>query len=186
MADAEAGGGEGLRLFVACELPVAARDALRLWQTTVLEPRQDLRLNHELHLTLCFLGLTAPEAVPALVEALSGIVWTACSVRVQGPLFLPRQGPRRVVALALDDPDGGLARLRSKVVAELARTGLHEPEERPWTPHVTVARFRHHGQPFPLQNVNITELRVVRMVLYSSLLKRAGAVHIPIAVFPAS
>jgi 2'-5' RNA ligase len=69
---------------------------------------------------------------------------------------------------------------------ELARTGSYELEERPWTPHVTVARFRRHGQPFPLQNVNITELRVVRMVLYSSLLKRVGAVHTPIAVFPAS
>ena len=186
MTDAKAGGDDGLRLFVAGELPEAAKDALRLWQARVLEPRRDLRVNHEFHLTLCFLGLTAPEAVPALVEALSGIAWTACSARVQGPLFLPQRGPRRVIALALEDPSGGLARLHAKVAAELARTGSYELEERPWTPHVTVARLRHHGQPFPLQNVNIMELRVVRMVLYSSLLKRAGAVHTPIAVFPAS
>lgn len=186
MADARAGDAGGLRLFVAVELPEAAKDALRLWQARVLEPRQDLRVNHELHLTLCFLGLTAPEAVPALVEALAGIAWTACSARVRGPLLLPQRGPRRVIALALEDPGGGLARLHSRVTAELARTGSYELEERPWTPHVTVARFRHHGQPFPLQNVNITELRVVRMVLYSSLLKRAGAVHTPIAAFPAS
>jgi 2'-5' RNA ligase len=186
VADVKADGGSGLRLFVAGELPEAATDAVRRWQRRVLEPRQDLRVNHEPHLTLCFLGLTAPEAVPAVVDALSGITWTACAARVQGPLFFPERGPRHVIALALEDPDGGLERLRSRVAVELARTGCYEPDERPWTPHVTVARFRQHGQPFPLQNVNITELLVVRMVLYSSLLKRAGAVHTPIAVFPAS
>jgi len=186
VASAGAGGGGGLRLFVAGELPQAAKDAVRLWQRRVLEPRPDLRVNHELHLTLCFLGLTEPEAVPALIEALSGIAWAACAARVQGPLFLPQRGPRRIIALALEDPDGGLVSLRSRVAVELARASSYRPEERPWTPHVTVARFRHHGQPFPLQNVTITELRVVRMVLYSSLLKRAGAVHTPLAVFPAS
>jgi 2'-5' RNA ligase len=178
-------GGGGLRLFVACELPEPAREALHLWQREVLEPRQDLRVNHQLHVTLCFLGSTRPEAVPALVEALSGIAWTPCEARILGPLFLPRRGPR-VVALALEDPDGGLGRLQSEVSAALVRTGAYEAQKRPWTPHITVARLRPHGQPFPLQNVNIMELRVVRMVLYSSLLQKSGAVHTPVAVFPAS
>ena len=78
MADAKAGSGDGLRLFVAGELPEAAKDALRLWQARVLEPRRDLRVNHELHLTLCFLGMTPPEAVPdarrgALQHRLDGL-----------------------------------------------------------------------------------------------------------------
>jgi RNA 2',3'-cyclic 3'-phosphodiesterase len=156
------------------------------WQQRYLEPRRDLRVNHALHLTLCFLGPTEADAVPTLVEALSDIAWTACEARVQTPLFLPRRGPRRVVALAVEDPGGSLTRLQSRVSAELGGTGFYQTTERPWTPHITVARFRRPGQPFPLQNVNIMELRVVRMVLYSSLLKRAGAVHTPIAVFHAS
>src|SRR5665648_105329 len=69
---------------------------------------------------------------------------------------------------------------------EQAGAGLFEPRGRPWLPHLTVARFRRSCQPFPLQNVNIPQFCVVRVVLYSSLLERAGAVHTPLAVFPAS
>jgi len=90
------------------------------------------------------------------------------------------------VALELDDPAGGLSRLQEEVAAELASACLYEPEKRRWLPHVTVARFRRPGHPFSLQNVNIPAFGVVRMVLYSSHLERAGAVHAPIAVFPAS
>ena len=70
--------------------------------------------------------------------------------------------------------------------AGLASEGLYEPEKRPWLPHVTVARFRRPGHPFSLQNVNIGAFGVVRMVLYSSDLKPGGAVHSPLADFPAS
>ena len=34
---------------------------------------QDLRINHALHLTLCFLGDTPASAVPVLSEALAGV-----------------------------------------------------------------------------------------------------------------
>ena len=90
------------------------------------------------------------------------------------------------VALELDDPSGELRRVQAEVSAGLAAEGLYEPEKRPWLPHVTVARFRHPGHPFSLQNVNIGSFGVVRMVLYSSHLERAGAVHTPVADFPAS
>ena len=90
------------------------------------------------------------------------------------------------MALELDDPAGRLRRLQAEVSARLAAEGLYEPEKRPWLPHVTVARFRRPGHPFSLQNVNIGGFGVVRMVLYSSHLERAGAVHTPVADFPAS
>ena len=105
---------------------------------------------------------------------------------MNGPLFLPAHGRRRVIALELTDSDGALGRVQADVSAALAAEGLYTPEKRPWLPHVTVARFRHPGHPFPLQNVNIHEFGVVRMVLYSSHLERAGAVHTPLADFPAS
>ncbi len=91
-----------------------------------------------------------------------------------------------MVALELDDPKRALRRLQGEVAEGLAAEGLYEPEKRPWLPHVTVARFRSSGHPFSLQNVNIPRFGVVRMVLYSSHLERAGAVHAPIADFPAS
>jgi 2'-5' RNA ligase len=182
-ADARA---ERLRLFVACDLPQDVERAVVAWQHKRLDSHEEVRVAPALHLTLAFLGDVDAARVPDVERVLKGISWTRAECRLKEPLFLPEHGQRRVVALELDDPSGELRRVQAEVSAGLAAEGLHEPEKRPWLPHVTVARFRHPGHPFSLQNVNIGSFGVVRMVLYSSLLERAGAVHTPVEVFPAS
>ena len=177
---------ETLRLFVAGDLPEETRRAVETWQRRALEGHEGLRLNRALHITLAFLGTVAAARVPELTEALSQVGVRPCHVAVTAPVFLPVRGAKRVVALPLVERDGELARLQAGVSAALAGTGVFEAEGRPWLPHLTVARFRRPGQPFSLQNVNIPEFCVVRAVLYSSLLERAGAVHTPLAEFPAS
>ena len=113
--------------------------------------------------------------------------WTRAECRFKEPLFLPAHGQRRVVALRARRPGRrACAGCRPRCRPGSRAAGLYEPEKRPWLPHVTVARFRRPGHPFSLQNVNIGEFGVVRMVLYSSHLERAGAVHTPVADFPAS
>ena len=180
------GDAETLRLFVACDLPGETRRAVEVWQRRALEGHEGLRLNHALHITLAFLGTVAAARVPALTVALSRVRVRPCHVVVGEPVFLPARGAKHVVALKLSDVDGELTRLQAGVSAALARSGLFEAEGRPWLPHLTVARFRRPGQPFFLQNVNIPGFCVVRVVLYSSLLERAGAVHTPLAEFAAS
>jgi 2'-5' RNA ligase len=175
-----------LRLFVACDLPDGTRRAVEAWQRRALESHEDIRLNHALHITLAFLGKVAAARVPELTEALSRVLVQRCEVAITEPVFLPVRGAKRVVVLQLADRNGDLARLQADVAAALAGTGLFEAEGRPWLPHLTVARCRRPCHPFPLQNVNIPQFCVVRVVLYSSLLERAGAVHTPLAVFPAS
>jgi len=175
-----------LRLFVAADLPDGTRRAVAAWQHTALDGREGLRLNHALHITLAFLGAVSADRVPELSEALARVPVRPCAVTVQEPVFLPLRGAKRVVVLPLTERDGELARLQAGVAAALAGTGLFAAEGRPWLPHLTVARWRRPGQPFSLQNVNIPEFCVVRVVLYSSLLERAGAVHTPLAEFPAS
>jgi 2'-5' RNA ligase len=180
------GDDETLRLFVACDLPDETRRAVAAWQHRELEGHEGLRLNRALHITLAFLGRVAAARVPELTEALSQVRVRPCHVAVTEPVFLPVRGAKRVVVLQLADRGGELARLQTDVAAALAGTGLLEAGGRPWLPHLTVARLRRPGQPFSLQNVNIPRFCVVRAVLYSSLLERAGAVHTPLAVFPAS
>jgi RNA 2',3'-cyclic 3'-phosphodiesterase len=177
---------ERLRLFVACDLPPEAERTVTAWQRSELARRDDLRVMSALHLTLAFLGSVEGSRVPDLERILTGVAWRRAECRFREPLFLPAHGKRRVVALELDDPSGTLRRLQGEVSAGLAAEGLYEPEKRPWLPHVTVARFRRPGHPFSLQNVNIGPFGVVRMVLYSSHLKPGGAVHTPLAEFPAS
>lgn len=175
-----------LRLFVACDLPREVERVVAAWQRQELGRRDDLRIMPALHLTLAFLGSLEAARVPDLERVLRRIVWNRAECRFREPLFLPAHGKRRVVALELDDPSGTLCRLQADVASGLAAEGLYEPEKRPWLPHVTVARFRRPGHPFSLQNVNVDGFGVVRMVLYSSHLERAGAVHAPLADFPAS
>jgi len=183
----KSGGSEDtLRLFVAGDLPGETWRAVEAWQRRALDGREGLRLNHALHITLAFLGTVAASRLPELTAALSEVRVPRCQVAVEEPLFLPIHGAKRVVALKLASRDGELARLHADVSAALAAGGLLEAGGRPWRPHLTVARFRRPGHPFSLQNVNIPEFCVVRAVLYSSLLERAGAVHTPLAVFPAS
>jgi len=181
-----AGRGARRRLFVACDLPGPVEDAVAAWQRTELSPHRELRTVRPLHLTLVFLGDVPDERVPAVEQALGGVRWSGARAAVKGPIFLPAHGRRRVVALELEDEDGGLRAVQAEAVAALEAASLHTPEKRPWLPHVTVARFRRPGHPFSLQNVTIPGFGVVRMVLYSSHLEQAGAVHAPVAVFPAS
>jgi RNA 2',3'-cyclic 3'-phosphodiesterase len=175
-----------LRLFVAAELPGETLRAVDAWQREAFAGHDEVRLNHAPHLTLAFLGDVARERLDDVVAALAAVAFEPCRLAVAEVLFLPNKGTKRVVALALADRDGRLAQRQADVSAALAATGVYEAPKRPWLPHVTVARFRRPGHPFSLQNVNIPAFSSVRTVLYSSLLERAGAVHTPLADFPAS
>jgi 2'-5' RNA ligase len=44
--------------------------------------------------------------------------------------------------LVLEDPSGGATALAGDVQARLEALGAYRREERPWRPHLTVARFR--------------------------------------------
>jgi RNA 2',3'-cyclic 3'-phosphodiesterase len=177
---------EKVRLFVAGDLPYDAAVALTEWQVTQLDPRPELRVTTSVHLTLCFLGHVARARVPEIAEALRSVRFTPFPLEVADVLFLPERRLKRVVALRVDDPTGSLVALQAEVSSALAGLGVYKPEKRPYLPHMTVARYRRQGQPFSLQNVTIPRFLMDRVVLYSSLLERGGAVHTPLEVFPAS
>jgi 2'-5' RNA ligase len=177
------------RLFVALDLPDDALAAVRAWQELVFADLADLRINHALHVTLCFLGDTPSRVVPQISEALETLAFRRCWLAFGEPIFLPERGTKNVIALPLVDAPrapGGLAAVRelqAGVGAALAARGFYQRERRAYLPHVTVARFRHPGHPFPLHIVNLPELCPSRLVLYTSVLDKAGAVHTPLAEF---
>ena len=172
------------RLFVACDLPAAAAAAVAAWQAAELEPHDELRVVHTLHVTLCFLGSVPERRVDDVVAALGKLSLEALTTALGEPLFLPERGPRRVVTIRLDDRAGALAATQRSVSEALYHCRVYTPEKRPWLAHLTVARFRRPGQPFPLQNVNIARFGLPSVILYASVLERGGAVHTPLATFP--
>jgi RNA 2',3'-cyclic 3'-phosphodiesterase len=141
--------GASARLFVAADVPAAAREQLASWTRRAAAELEStgagrpLRLldRDVLHPTLCFLGSRPVEEI-----AVIGSTVSACAIRmgelsVGAPLWLGGRHPRSL-AVAIHDDDGDLARLRGAMSDAVCDTTDWEPERRRFRAHVTVARTR--------------------------------------------
>lgn len=137
------------RLFIAIELPQITRDRLaelisdmrKAAQFTAAQPawaRADAS-----HLTLQFLGDTAEERVPALAAALdraaAGIV--PFEIALRGVGGFPNLKRPRVLWLGVADGEAGLQASHRAVIRETQALGII-PEDRPFAPHLTLARIK--------------------------------------------
>jgi len=176
---------ERVRLFVALDLPPAARTALDRWRSHALRDVDGLRLvaPEALHATLCFLGWrSAGEAEPigaACAEALGDRAPPALAFTE--PLWLPRRRPW-VVAVGLTDRSAALEGIQAAVSAAMSDGGWYEPEARPFLPHITVARVAGRAR---LGRVELPPLRSevfdgAAVTLYRSRLERTGARYEPL------
>jgi 2'-5' RNA ligase len=150
-----------VRLFVALELPAAARDALVAWSARTFPPGLRTVPATDLHVTLCFLGeQPASDAAPIAGAVATAIGGTApIELALGTTLRLPPRRPR-VLAVSVTTPpaaggsggdgddggdDGALGALQSRVAAALIAGGWLVPETRRFLAHVTVARIRGGG-----------------------------------------
>jgi 2'-5' RNA ligase len=177
--------GATARLFVALELPADAREALVRWRSSVASEVPGLRpvTPEDLHATLCFLGSRPVGEIEAIAAA--------CGVAAGEPvvdsafgegLWLPARRPR-VLAVALSDPDGSLARMQSALSGALVAGGWYAPESRPFLAHVTVARV---GRDARVRAVELppppeVAVRCSLVTLYRSRLGSGGARYEPLA-----
>lgn len=142
---------ELLRLFVALDPPGDAREALAAWRDAAVAGRDELRPVpvEALHVTLAFLGPRPAEDVDRI-----GTVLADVAGRFDAPELAPREvrpiPPRRPRLFALDlaDPSGGAAAIQQAVSDGLE--GIYTPEERPFWPHITLARVRKGAWAAPL------------------------------------
>lgn len=175
-----------VRLFVALELPSAARRAIATWGRRAFSADDRLRLvaADALHVTLAFLGGRDRDGAARIADvALGGVdeLPPPCLTPIAAAA-LPVRRPR-VVALDLADRHDRAAAIQSDVVERLAGAGLYEPERRPFRPHLTVARVRGKASvrlgalPVPPDEPIGPEA----VVLYRSDLTPAGARYTPLA-----
>ncbi|HXO20151.1 MAG TPA: RNA 2',3'-cyclic phosphodiesterase [Thermoanaerobaculia bacterium] len=148
-----------------------------------------------LHLTLVFLGETADARLPALAAGLTD----ACAAHPPFTMALAGGGtfpPGRPARVAWIGVAAGpeLPSLQAAVAAAAAAAaGLAPiaPEDRPFTPHVTLARCR---EPWPREATETfaaafagavgDPFAVTRGVLVASELGAGGARHRPVETFP--
>ena len=173
-----------LRLFVALDPPEEARAELAAWRDGVLAGADAWRLvpGEYLHVTLAFLGHRPQEDVAPVIAALDALTLRSAQLRPAGLVGVPRRRSR-LLALDLRDPSGAAAELQGAVAGALAGAGVFEPEERPFWPHITVARLRRGAGPGaapPVERAFPPAFRASRVVLYRSVTAPAGARYEPL------
>lgn len=160
-----------MRLFVALDLPVDAREAL-----AAVEADEDVwrRVRPEtLHITLAFLG-EQPTAEPLAPVIAAHAGEPAPHLTLRRVLELP---PRRARVLTVELEATGLVELQAKVSGELAALGVYTPEKRPFRAHVTVAR-RRPRTPSPRaahSDLEPLSFHATAVTLYASQLHPQGA-----------
>jgi len=132
-----------------------------------------------LHLTLKFLGEIPQTSVPDISTAASRAVAGIApfSIRLEQTGAFPKQGQPRVLWVATNDSSGKLSELHARLEDELATAGFAR-DDRPFHPHLTVARLRqprhartlaaaHKELEFEPAEIAVSELLVIRSELSS-------------------
>lgn len=144
------------RLFIAVKLPEEIGRVLGQECAEMSERLKFAKWTHPLdyHITLQFLGDTRKEQIPALLEALKGISGKHAPFKLQlkeWGTFGPGSAPR-VLWAGVSGELEKLQGLQQSVVSATAPLGF-KAEERPYAPHLTLARKYRDEQPFSLSRL---------------------------------
>jgi len=181
-----------MREFLAIPLPLGLRRAVARSRDVLAAEGDGWRFVRDegLHVTIRFLGEVEPSrrhaCDAAWREAARGVGCLA--LRLRGAALVPGTGRPRVLCLRLEDetPDRLLARLADRM-ERAARAAGFVPEERPFAPHVTVARARGGARQLipPVGRIgDLGAFVAERVVLYRSEPDRGGSRYYEEASYP--
>ncbi len=172
-----------MRLFVAIGLPQEIEKMIEEFQNDFKPFARDAKWVNpkNIHLTLKFLGEVKEEKIPELQEVLTKAAEgsTSVPIAVQGCGFFPNsRRPSVFWAGVVSEP---LHALQKSIEDSTERLGF-EGENRPYSPHLTLARFKDpHGRlPIAQEAEKRKDFQFGNFIasnfsLYQSVLKRTGA-----------
>ncbi len=177
------------RLFVAIDLPDEVKRRLESISQTLRRSGWKARWTkaETMHLTLRFFGNQPLETVPALSNGLRTATQgqAAFELRATGMGAFPNPRRPRVIWLGVEDRSGALNRI-VRSIEEQSRTLGIQPEERPFSPHLTIARIRPEDRDTmtdvqrhfdELDQLAPIRFAVDHATLYRSELRRSGAIY---------
>jgi RNA 2',3'-cyclic 3'-phosphodiesterase len=184
----------GIRAFIAIEVPITIQSQL----DRISKEMQGLMKTdavrwvpgRNIHLTLKFLG----EVSLPNIEHLKHILTVAGSkirpfeIKVGGLGAFPSLHRPRVLWIGLDSPPG-LYQLQKNIESETSRLG-YPPEEREFSPHLTLARISHDATSEDVREIGDVLSKyqphdpglftVQNIHLFESDLRPGGAVYTPL------
>lgn len=180
------------RVFCAVELPAEVRARL---EEHILRLRKEVpdavaswsRVEN-IHLTLKFFGNVAVRRIEKISAVAERVVkqFSTFQIGVGETGVFPRPSRAQVLWIGVSDASGQLSALHEKFEDECAAEGF-EKENRPYRPHLTIARLRkpegarhladaHLQMQFETIQVNVEEL-----VVFRSELSPKGSRYTPIS-----
>jgi 2'-5' RNA ligase len=175
-----------MRLFIAIELPEDVKRELGRLKVDI--PGARWVPVDQIHLTLAFLGEVEDAAMERLTGEVARVQVTEFQLCFSGTGCFPDRSRPRVLWIGLE-PHPLLNTLAAKVREAVLTCGIPQ-EERPFSPHITLARLKlpASGEVGAFLDRNrklrLPALRVREFTLYQSRLTPQGAVHTPVRGFP--
>ena len=182
-----------MRLFIAVELNRAVADAaseviddLRA-RVTRLAPRARVTWSapERVHITVKFIGEADEKSTEAIRSALGPTIDAPVfDLTIEGVGSFPPKGPPRVFWAGLTEGRDGLLEVERVVSRRLK--ALVPAEDRPYAPHLTLARVK---EPAGLSRAALFEgltgrqfgrVHVDAITLFESRLSPKGATHVPL------
>jgi 2'-5' RNA ligase len=180
-----------MRLFVGIDLPYEVRRNLELL-LQMLRPKADLHWSPpaNLHITTKFIGEWPEENLDILTHALAEIPPPGeFRIDIQGLGWFPNERNPRVFWAGIRSGEALplLARATEDVCSAL---GIPR-EERPYSPHLTLARIRRPVDLNPLRKTlaalpsdHFGRFTAAQFHLYESKLRPGGSIYTKLASFP--
>lgn len=179
-----------IRAFLAIEVPEEYRRGLAAVQEALKKSGADVKwvTPGNIHLTLKFFGDVTPAQIEAIAAAAGQVAAaTPClELRADGMGTFPGPKNPRVIWLGLTGQTDALANLVQELEQAFAALGF-PPENRPFTPHLTLGRVRSSRGREALcgliQSLALPPFQVftvTQMVLFQSTLRPSGALYTPL------
>ena len=127
------------RYFIAVPLPESVRERLVSIQPVGI-PGMRLTPKDHFHLTLHFLGNLTDGTATQVHDALKAVVAPSFKITLIQPGLFSSEGKPCVLWIGVEE-SGPLRTLHTSVGTALTRTIGFQPEQRPYSPHVTLARL---------------------------------------------
>jgi 2'-5' RNA ligase len=181
-----------MRLFIALEIPAAVQENLAalLKSFCTVSPQTRCVRPENLHVTLKFIGAVPETKLAAIRSALVGVRSDQpVALDFRGLGFFPNEKHPRVFWAGIE-ASPNLKILAADIESVVEKLGIPR-EQRPFSPHLTLARFEPPGLPERLRSAiqedaarKFGSFRTNQYHLIESKLKSTGAEYTTLESFP--
>ena len=175
-----------IRTFIAIDTPeTVTKVALSLQSSVKVNPKAVRWVRKEnIHITLRYIGPTAPGEVDKINRLLSEIVGqnSDLSLNVSGTGCFPKKKRPRILWLGVDGEVAELKLLVEMINSEMVQLGYPQ-EERNYSPHISIGRIRYPQKVTP----DVTDFlsaeyepiswNIPKIIFYQSELLPSGAIY---------